>query len=89
METFRTKGSQCKSCFKMNDSHSSVDGEDKPSENDISICFNCGVLCKFDKDLNLQQLTEDEILNLIYLDLKSYILLMRAQEFIREKIKQN
>jgi hypothetical protein len=53
---------KCPSCGYKIDGHSAIDGgEDKPKKDDLSICFKCAVVNKYDEDLQLVLLTEEEL----------------------------
>lgn len=81
---------QCKKCFYAWDSHSNTDdNKNPPQENDLTICFYCGTISKFDKDLNLIELTESELLELKQEYPKEWEALKAYATDIKQKIKQN
>lgn len=43
---------ECPQCKKDNDGYTSLDNiDDKPSDNDISVCYHCGAICKYTNNL--------------------------------------
>jgi hypothetical protein len=53
----------CLSCGKRLDRASMINGDDRPSPGDITICgFGCGHIMAFADDLSLRELTDDEII---------------------------
>jgi len=49
----------CPSCKVENDGFTSLDDDDsKPSDNDISICFHCGAICKYTNNLTKLELID-------------------------------
>lgn len=51
---------ECNVCHHKLDSHTNPNGA-LPQEGDISICVYCGNLSRFDKNLKIVSLTEEEI----------------------------
>ena len=58
MTTTRVTPSQCPNCTAKIDSAS---GELRPAENDLSVCFYCGGLLAYNKDLTVRIATQDEL----------------------------
>jgi len=61
------KENSCPECGKMTNTAMSVDGDDKPSDGDISLCFYCGAINQFDSKLNIVNMP-DEVLESIKKD---------------------
>lgn len=56
----RIKKSTCRECGTQLDGASEVTGlERKPKSGDVSVCFMCGCLSMFDKDMDLVEIPED------------------------------
>lgn len=90
MEVTTTPKTYCKSCFHEINDHESATGEkSKPFENDLSICISCGTLSRFDKNLNLIPLTDDQIQYLYINDYKNWLTLQRASNIIKKRINGN
>lgn len=52
---------KCRSCDRPFIFHMTEDGETNPRPEDLSVCSNCGTLSKFDSNLDLVPLTDQEI----------------------------
>jgi hypothetical protein len=57
----RVKESNCLNCGRTLDAATSVDGEETPEPDCITICLRCGHIMAFTADLSLRALTEEEI----------------------------
>ena len=51
----------CPECGEATDMVSDVEGNATPSENDISICFCCGAINMFDVNVNLIEMSQEEL----------------------------
>lgn len=60
MQTKLTE-SKCASCGHILDTATGVEEGTTPSVNDLTVCVYCGELHRFDEDLKLVLLTEEEI----------------------------
>lgn len=58
------KKDECPLCFYKIDSAIVATHDRRPTVGDLSVCLNCAGLLRFDKDMNLVQLTDDEYENL-------------------------
>lgn len=85
----KTKPTHCKTCNNIIDAHTATNGEHVPMESDISICFYCGVISKFDNEMNLVAMPFNELLQLEFTDPNTYYQLQKAQRLINERIKLN
>jgi len=47
------KNNNCPECNYHSDAATALDGDYKPSDGDISLCFNCGAINQFDSELNI------------------------------------
>jgi len=75
----------CKNCDYLLDAHLSVDEEDvQPQEGDYSVCFGCGAISTFDKDLNIEPLTAEQLLELYKDDDDLFLKLKNVSIEIRE-----
>jgi len=59
-KTTDTNDSICPSCNYEVDTHEGVNHSDKPSPNDLTICFKCGTWNKFGPELQLLALEDAE-----------------------------
>jgi len=60
-----------------------------PEAGDFSICFYCGTVSTFDKDMNLIPYPDEEFQALAVIDPINYRLLSRAAAEIRKRILAN
>lgn len=88
MNTIVKKG-HCRTCLHPYNAHTSLKGNVRPKEDDVTVCAYCGRLSKFDKHLNLIELTEEEIILLKYEHPDTYRILRKAQSLIQEKANEN
>ncbi len=54
----------CPCCGATLDAVASVGGDYTPSPDDFSVCIECGAYVKFDKDLRIVELTDEEYVDL-------------------------
>jgi len=59
--TTHTPESKCLNCGYVMDAATGFGPDNKPSEGDIAICFRCGAVMAFGKDLKLRGLSDQEI----------------------------
>lgn len=59
----RTKPVQCPCCLYDMDGATCISSKEKvsPLPGDFTLCINCGALLTFDKDVDLEQPTEEQI----------------------------
>ena len=61
MKITRLKGSECPTCGEFQDAAAEANGGDKvPKPGDVGVCFNCGAINQYDKNLKLQSMSEAE-----------------------------
>lgn len=77
----------CRSCCKIVDAHTSVEGDNCPVPNDFSVCFYCGTLSKFDEELNLIPLTSRELVTLNEADPETFDLLIKTRTVILQQLE--
>lgn len=65
------------------------DGPAIPKEGDLSICFTCGTLYMFDKELNKQLLTLDDEIKILSKEPNTLREIYILRQFIESIIKQN
>ncbi len=64
---------KCPNCDKLIDSATNMDGTDiSPQEDDISICFYCGAVLRYDKDLAVEEVSTSFIDDLKLNDRENY-----------------
>lgn len=60
---------ECPKCHSKNDGHTEVHGRDSsPSDGDISLCFYCGTVAKYqitDDTISLAEFSEDELADIM------------------------
>jgi len=63
-DAVRLEPCSCPYCGYEVDSHTTVSSEQTlPEKDDLSVCFNCANICKYDQDLKLIPFTEEDVLN--------------------------
>lgn len=87
MVILRERESLCMGCNKSNSAHSGTEGD--PSEGDLSVCGYCGMICLFDKELNLIPATPEQIQKIRIEEPAMYKTLQKAVSFVKEKIGKN
>lgn len=50
----RIQEDACPACSSALDAASDLDGDDRPKEGDVSVCFYCAAVLQFDADLRLR-----------------------------------
>lgn len=78
--TTLTKDDHCPACGKKINAATGTDGISVPVEGDLSICFDCGTMLVFNKDLSVRIL---ELLELVTLDQDVRDELEKIQNFVR------
>lgn len=66
MKTFRTNICSCPNCGHIFDSASAVKIEEAPKDGDLSVCVYCAAFLKFNPDLSLSLLSDEEFVELSY-----------------------
>lgn len=61
MTTTRLKGTDCPRCEEFLDGFTSIEAGNIPKDGDISICAYCLTLLRYESDLSLRVLTDEEI----------------------------
>ena len=79
----------CPCCSKKQDSHSGIGTEKAPKPDDISICFYCGTVCIFDKDLHLVKMPAEQLQELSKEDPLIYKMIIGTVAGIRMEIQKN
>jgi hypothetical protein len=55
-------GVRCPQCGELADAYTSMCNPDHtPDEGDVSMCWSCGQILRFNGDLSLRKITEDEL----------------------------
>ena len=85
MNSYITNESHCTNCNKELDAHTGLNTDDKPAEGALSVCYYCGAISMFDKDLNLRPLLEEELMIIKAEDEESWTTLMHASRFVKQK----
>lgn len=62
-----------------------VDGENEPSEGDISVCFYCGEILTFKSDLSTNKISLDKLNEIRLNDIETYKMLMALSKKIKSK----
>lgn len=93
MANIRMNPRHCKSCMHMLDAFTSANKEaDKVTElkeGCLTVCYYCGQISKFDKDLDLVAITEEEMETIKKNDYDDWLLLQRAAYLISERINKS
>jgi hypothetical protein len=77
---------RCTSCFRMNDTHTPVDGAaGGPAPGSISICAYCGNVSVFTDDLRLRTMTMNELMDLGRKDPNGYRKVITAVGVIKKR----
>lgn len=85
-----TKTTHCKTCMATLNGHMSTEKpEISPRPKDISVCYYCGTVSKFDKELNLVSVTLEELDWIKRKQPDSWKLLEEISEKIKQKIQKN
>jgi hypothetical protein len=79
----------CKGCSKYVDSCTPIEDATYPHEGSLSICPYCGVISMFDKDLNLQPVSQQFLDTLKITHRSIWIILHQAQKIIKDRIDKN
>lgn len=82
MKTFDTTEDECPHCKVKLECASPINGHEGPGEGDLSVCFSCGTLLAFTKDLKHRLLAPGEIDTLSYEERR---MLLGAQQLIKER----
>jgi len=83
MKTTHLEGNHCPNCLTFLNAASPLERDVAPKENDLSVCFRCGQLLKFNKDLKLVKLTDEELKHIKKEDFMAYETLIKTSEFIK------
>jgi hypothetical protein len=83
MTTTRVIRVKCPNCQSDLDA---ATGNATPSEDDISVCWYCGGLLAFNKDLSVRLATQDELTSLTILQPKAWAELMRYKNGIIKRL---
>jgi len=78
----------CVSCHKILDTETPLRDGAKPVPGSVSICFYCGTLYFFKKDLSLRKMTECELADLKKVAPEAYHQVRTAQRYIQERIQK-
>ena len=77
------KEAVCSVCKKENNAAISVDNDIKPEENDLSVCYYCGEISKYNKDLTLTSVTKDELSKIEKEDDETWKTILLVKELIK------
>lgn len=83
------KKAVCKCCNKKNDASIAVEDDVKPEEGDISVCYYCGAVSKYNKDLTLTLLSEKDLKNLKEEDPEAWITLDIVKNLLEGRNQNN
>ena len=61
MKSLRLPPHNCPSCYRVLTAATSATGDEMPRPGNITICFYCGHIMAFAKDMSLRSLTDAEI----------------------------
>jgi hypothetical protein len=75
--------SLCPYCGYHPDAATSASGFHVPEVGDITICFNCGEVGRFDETMKLAKVTAQELVE--NLDVRHLVILERMQVFLKER----
>jgi hypothetical protein len=75
----------CPECKSEVNGATGVDHDDAPKPNDISICFECAAINKFDEELNLKPLSSLELNQIKEDDPASYDIIMEVVNRIKSR----
>lgn len=85
-----TKGPEqrCRTCLQKNTGHKDTGGDAVPAPGDFTICYYCATVSRFDKDMNLIPLTDEDM---GYLQKHPDVLttLQKASFLIKQRTAQN
>lgn len=84
MNHSRTPINVCRNCGYRQDSATAIEQGTIPKKGDVSLCFKCGILSVYEKDLRTRQPTEDEMVAIIE-DEEGWELIQRAQRIIANR----
>lgn len=81
-EHVRVKDDHCPKCKSFLDSSTHIDGDERPSPHDVSICFKCATYLEFDDDLTLIRLSTERFNELeIYTQVKLMLIQKEIHKF--------
>ena len=89
MKTKTKFNPKCPSCQAGAGEATPIGHDAKPLAGDYSICIECGAFLKYDKDLNVTEISIIDVSNLMLVNRKAAIQLVAAQVLIRQRIKMN
>ena len=77
------KTHRCPSCDTPITSATGVEGDEKPNEGDISICFSCGEILTFNKDLTHDKITEEKLVEIKDSEPEQHKMIMELSNFFK------
>lgn len=58
---YRVKPNICPNCGKTLDAATACEGDRKPAPGDFTVCIYCAIILRFDNDMNLREVTKEEL----------------------------
>jgi hypothetical protein len=84
--TLEKKSKNCPTCNYLHDDHTCLNDDDqKPTKDDLTICFNCGELLIFVDDLYNKRIVTEQETEEMYLDEETKAMIKKTQQRIRSK----
>ena len=82
------KSHTCPNCHYQMDAVSAIDNTEdiNPQEHDITLCYNCGQILEFQKDLSVLPVSKTTLDNL---DEETKNTFLKVQQYILNKVKNN
>jgi hypothetical protein len=86
-QSFRHTESRCPQCDYRLDGSTHVQGQNPgpPEEGDVSICINCGQVLIYDAEVRLRKATVRDIGDLMSGNPEGWVVIEKAQMFIRRR----
>ena len=81
------KENRCPECNGKTDAATSIEGDYKPSNGDISLCIHCGAINQFDSDLTIVPIEEGLLENIEETDPENYRMIMKAVHYIKNNVR--
>ena len=78
MKTTQHKTTMCPTCGHKLNASSHADGA--PSKEDLSICFECGEILRYEADLGLEAVSKEELAEIMRKDPDFYRKIMAMQQ---------
>ena len=92
MGKYITPRHHCPSCFQVTDECFDADNTNEkrePVKGDINVCGYCGEISVFDEKIEQHLITKDELETFKKEQPENYILMMKASEFCKARVRHN